>query len=531
MIKLVFRFFIICLLITLLSVPIFLYIQNKLEASSDLGNMKLLSAGKFYLLDEILVQYPEQQWQNILDKLRPPNAYHILVIPFDQLDLTKNQMTDLKNHNIVFTKNILDSDWPIAIYKRINNSQFAYKHLSEFSSYEEAHRLFEWQQFMVIHNLTTIPKNKWPEYLKTISKFYGWPITVHKINDLHLTLAQKQRLLNKQWVIVLPNHSDDTIQILYTPIPNSNQILQFGPVHLPFADVYKTYVYFFSVLIMLEIVIFFLAILFARTLEKLKALANEYGQGNFDSKITIGKTSSLFSLYNNLHNMGERIKRLLVSHKELTNSVSHELRTPISRLRFSLEFLKEAEDKQELLKRIPAMEEDISELENLVSEILAFAQLDRLNPSIESSQILVKDIKIFVVEKIKPVLSKELSINIADDIKNEVILANNKYLQRLLQNLLLNANRFANSKILFSVNKITNGYEFIAEDDGAGISLEDRDKIFEPFFQLDNQINDNLPHYGLGLAICKKIVDWHRWRIRIMDSKLGGAKIQVNTTV
>ncbi len=531
MFKLVLRFFIICILVTLLFGPIVLYIQTAIDSSNDTGNIKLLTAGKFLLLDDLLLHHPQSEWQTILDKIRPSSTYRILVVPIAQLSLSKQQIADLNNNKIVYLQNTLDDDWPSVIYKRIDNSPYAYKHLGSFNTSELAHRLFEWQQIMIIKKLQTLAENRWPEFLNKASQLYGYSISTHDLANLPLSSAKKQQLLNNQWVIYYPNKSNDSTQVLYTPIPHSNKILQIGPMYLPFTGVYKTHILFISVFLIIELIIFIFVVFFARSLDKLKKLADDYGQGSFSSHIKLRKTSNLYPLYNNLLLMGDRIKGLLASHKELTNTIAHELRTPISRMRFSLELLKESKDHNEQVNRITTMEDDINELEDLVSEILTYATLDRISVKFEPQPVKISKLLKLVEDKFRPMVNKNnFVIKVSKEIAKTPILADTKYLLRALQNLLQNANNHAKSTVQISAdcNHLGN-IQLIIEDDGPGISEEDRARIFEPFVRLPGSNHHQSAGYGLGLAITKKIIALHKWEIAVTDSPMGGACITITT--
>lgn len=228
--------------------------------------------------------------------------------------------------------------------------------------------------------------------------------------------------------------------------------------------------------------------------------------------------------------MGRRINNLMLSHKDLINSVSHELRTPISRIRFSLELLKEAKNDNDIKNRTSAMEEDILELESLVSEILGYAQLDRAESIIEFNKIKIKKILCAVTNQfIKSFPEKNIIVNLSKEIDNVTISANEKYIIRALLNLLQNAGKFANStvKISFSTLK-PNYYQIRIEDDGPGIPIQDRQRIFEPFVRLKQQPKETDEGFGFGLAITKKIIEQHGWKISVKDSDMGGARMIID---
>ncbi|CAN5250081.1 N/A [soil metagenome] len=525
MTKLLLRYFIICVVFTILIFLLLLYVYTIVDNANTLENIKLITKGKFLSLDEYLESHPPQQWQILLDKLHPNNASFIKAVPLTQLTLTNEQKQDIKKNKIVDIFHQDDPKHPLIVYKRINNSNFVYQDYLEFNDTEKAHRYFGWVPNLIVNKLNALPVKLWPQTLKELSKQYGYPLSINELAKLNLSQQKKQHLAKNEWLVDLPNNND-SVQTIYVPIL-SDKILIIGPINLPFYGVYQKYILFICGFIAIEFIIFIWAVLFSRTLTKLSTLADNYGRGNFDNVLKVNKTSTLFSLFNNLQIMGTRIKKLIGSHKELTNAVSHELRTPISRLRFSLHALLECQDYKVIHAQAKTMEEDIVELENLVSEVLTYARLDRTDLVLKCHDVLLTDLIIFAIKKIQPIFPNKKLIKNFDILNNVIVFANEKYLLRAIENLLCNAYRFAVTTVKISLEANSKKLQLIIEDDGLGIPDQDKHRVFIPFVQLDNRVELEEGGFGLGLAIAKKIIEQHNWSISISDSNLGGAKIVV----
>jgi signal transduction histidine kinase len=269
-----------------------------------------------------------------------------------------------------------------------------------------------------------------------------------------------------------------------------------------------------------------LALLFLRTLTKLKALASDYSKGHFESAVKISSTSTLYPLFNDLQTMGAKIKALIASHKELTHAVSHELRTPLTRLRFSLELSEQSSDLNDVKRRLVVMEEDVGELEELISEMLSYAKFEQAQINLKFESIELCEL---IYSAISQVEKSESPVKIITSIPAEMhhvrVDVDKKYFIRCLQNLLQNAARFARSTIEISLEKSNqNSWQLSIDDDGPGIAIEDRIRVFEAFVQLSHPHKRSGAGFGLGLAIVKKILDQHHWTIQIADSKLDGTR-------
>jgi len=169
------------------------------------------------------------------------------------------------------------------------------------------------------------------------------------------------------------------------------------------------------------------------------------------------------------------------------------------------------------------IEKDLNVLETLIDEVLTFSRMQQDKPvlSIESIPLneLINELT-SSAKVVNPAIALELPSTIACYVQ-----ADRRYLFRALENLLLNAQKYA-------IKKVEIGYKLTEEqqtiwiaDDGLGIPEHERATIFDPFKRLDSSRDRQSGGYGLGLAIVKQIANWHEGKVEISDSDDGGAKI------
>lgn len=232
-------------------------------------------------------------------------------------------------------------------------------------------------------------------------------------------------------------------------------------------------------------------------------------------------SGTLKELAYSFDSMSSHIQRLLKVQREMINAISHELRTPIARLRFGLEMVKDDVD-DSAIKTIEALEGDVEELNTLVDEVLTYGKLE--DGSLELS---FKECPMFqIVDDIlrhNHLLLQHLTVDVNID-EEGLVLADEHHLSRALQNLILNAAKYASSRIVVTFSADSERWQLDIEDDGPGIPFEDRDKVFIPFQRLDNSRTRASGGYGLGLAIVQRIAFWHGGAVLIDDSASGGAK-------
>lgn len=238
-------------------------------------------------------------------------------------------------------------------------------------------------------------------------------------------------------------------------------------------------------------------------------------QGVVDSSGTLKELAYSFD------SMSTHIQRLLKVQREMINAISHELRTPIARLRFGLEVLKDDVD-ETLEQSISALEFDVEELNTLVDEVLTYGKLEEGTLVLNFEKTSITQILDSIVEHNHSLLQKfEVRIQVEGD---DFVNADAHHLHRALQNLILNASKYANSAIAITFSADDERWQVDIEDDGPGIPIEDRDKVFIPFQRLDNSRTRASGGYGLGLAIVQRIAFWHGGAVLIDSSDLGGAK-------
>ncbi|MCZ2720578.1 ATP-binding protein [Marinomonas sp. 15G1-11] len=231
---------------------------------------------------------------------------------------------------------------------------------------------------------------------------------------------------------------------------------------------------------------------------------------------------ALEELADSFGSMSSHIERLLRVQRDMTNAISHELRTPIARLRFGLEALKD-DVHEDVLSTIYGLEGDVEELNTLVDEVLTYGKLEEGALTLNFTQVDINQIILSIIESNVSLLS-DFDIEVDINSEQSSVSADSHHLHRALQNLILNATKYAKSRVKVSFVCDEESWQVDIDDDGPGIAFEDRDKVFIPFQRLDNSRTRASGGYGLGLAIVQKIAFWHGGAVLIDSSHLGGAK-------
>ncbi len=241
-------------------------------------------------------------------------------------------------------------------------------------------------------------------------------------------------------------------------------------------------------------------------------------EGNLDYEIKSNRKDELGELIDSFNGMRTHIKKMIQAREQLLLDVSHELRSPLTRVNVSLELMDDSEDKKDI-------ENDMKEMESMILELLESAKLQSEHGALELENINIIDLLNSVYYYYKNDLPGIHLNNIPSEINLNV---DAERIKILMKNIISNALKYSDSKGKQVEISIDNKADFCSiniKDFGQGIPEDEIPFIFEPFYRVDKSRNKNTGGYGLGMNLCKKIMDAHKGNIDI-ESELG-----VGTTV
>ncbi|MBI2083476.1 MAG: AAA family ATPase [Deltaproteobacteria bacterium] len=230
-----------------------------------------------------------------------------------------------------------------------------------------------------------------------------------------------------------------------------------------------------------------------------------------------------------LKEKNEALEGLSRIKDEFITMVTHELRTPLAVVTEGLDLTLEKisdllnQEQAEILTRV---KKNIKRLGRMINNVLDF---QKLGSSLGPLHFRLKDLA-EIVREAHSILLPEIEkgeIHFEIDLPDPLIVWCDP--ERILQvflNLIENAIRFtpAGGEVRIESRKLPEGYEVIVEDTGIGIKPQDRGKIFQIFSQAYHQGIWKTGGFGVGLAICKKIMDLHAGQIRTEDRPGGGSR-------
>jgi two-component system OmpR family sensor kinase len=256
----------------------------------------------------------------------------------------------------------------------------------------------------------------------------------------------------------------------------------------------------------------------------LRTAAKSFGEGKLDQRIAPSSISYIRDIELEFNHMAKRIENLVSDVKMLSAAVSHDLRTPLARIRFGIDTIQEVDDKTLRKELEEQLSDDVDEMTSLVETLLRYARLDQSMVEIKKEPL---DLALLIQHCIKRKQANNITIEFVNENDSHTILADSRYISMVINNLIQNAINYGRGKVLVELNYHDHVAHIDISDDGDGVPLALRKEIMKPFFRAKNTIN-NVKGHGIGLAIVKRIVDWHMGSIIIADAtELTGSKFTI----
>jgi signal transduction histidine kinase len=247
-----------------------------------------------------------------------------------------------------------------------------------------------------------------------------------------------------------------------------------------------------------------------RPVKWLNTGVQEVSRGNLKHRVPLKKSDELRDLADAFNQMTDRIRDMLHTKEQLLLDVSHELRTPLTRMKVALEFLEDSQAKQ-------SIQTDMQEMEKMVTEILETARMQHKYENLKKQPTnLVR----LLQEMLPEFENQPPGIEMVEFPSEVMATVDPEKIKTVFENLINNAIKYSRPdsgpiRISYRSHK---SYEIIRiADKGVGIPQEEQSHIFEPFYRIDKSRAKDTGGYGLGLSLCKTIMEAHEGKIEVQS--------------
>jgi len=238
-----------------------------------------------------------------------------------------------------------------------------------------------------------------------------------------------------------------------------------------------------------------------RPLRSLREGVARLSEGQLDVVVPSRTRDEFGVLADAFNQMVRRIRDMVRSRDQLLLDVSHELRSPLTRMKVALALLPEGEKRT----RIAA---DVAEMEAMITELLELERLRNGRAIRPARQDLVPILR----EMAERFEDRPPGIRVVTAAPEILLDIDGDGLRTVLRNLLENAIKYSlpdSAPVEISAAQEGETVVVRVTDDGPGIPEEDLASLFEPFFRVDRSRSKKTGGYGLGLSICKRILEAH----------------------
>ena len=256
-----------------------------------------------------------------------------------------------------------------------------------------------------------------------------------------------------------------------------------------------------------------------RPVEAIRSEVSEIREGELHRRVPEPPThDEVGRLARTMNSMLDRLDDAADRQRRFVSDASHELQSPLTSLRARLEV--NLASKSEPAWRTNEREAlaEVTEMQQLVDDLLTMARLDARVDSPNRVPVDLDDLVLRETERLRNGARVTVDIHrvSAGQVRGDL-----DQLRRAVRNVLDNAERHANHQVSISVQETGSTIEVRIADDGTGVPVEDRERIFERFSRLDDARTRDGAGTGLGLAITREIVEAHDGRITVEDAEPG----------
>lgn len=281
------------------------------------------------------------------------------------------------------------------------------------------------------------------------------------------------------------------------------------------------------------LVSFFLARYLARPLERLSRVSRELAAGDLTARVGVpltGRRDEFGAVSRDLDDMAGSLQASQEANRRLLRDVSHELRSPLARLRVALEIARNRDGRQ-VTGELDRIERESERLEILIGEVLGLLRDSSGSVPLQLERFDLADL----LQDLCDVVAYEMQdrgsavqLEVAQDMPMN---ADRELLWRAFENLLRNAllHGGRNSTVQLRARRAAQAgwLEVSVEDSGPGIPEAELERVFEPFYRVQEARDRDSGGHGLGLAIAAAAVRRHGGRIAACNREGGGLRVTV----
>lgn len=259
-----------------------------------------------------------------------------------------------------------------------------------------------------------------------------------------------------------------------------------------------------------------------RSVEAIRSRVSEISASDLAERVPVsGRSDEISALAVTMNEMLSRIEAGHAAQRRFVGDASHELRSPLATVVSALEIGATHPDALDRTLLTTALLPEARRMQSLVENLLLLARADEHGLPLKRIEVDLDDLATAEVARLK----RETTLRIASELSAVKASVDPDGFVRVLRNLADNAARHAASEVTIVVRAEGESAVVQVVDDGPGIPVTQRDKVFERFVRLDSDRSRRGGGTGLGLAIVAEIVAAHDGTVSIDDREASAGTV------
>ena len=280
------------------------------------------------------------------------------------------------------------------------------------------------------------------------------------------------------------------------------------------------------VMIAAVIAVYFITQRIISPLRNMKSAVKRFGKGDFSTRVTVLGSDEVSELASAFNNMADSLEKLEKMRSSFLASVSHDLRTPMTTISGFIDGIMSGaipEEKQEYY--LGVISSEVHRLSRLVSQLLDVSRLESGDRKMSFEDFDVAEVaRVVLLSFEQKIDEKQLDVEFECENEEMPACADKDAIHQVLYNLCHNAIKFASEggKLSIKLSSLDQRkYRISVYDQGQEISAEEKTMVFERFYKTDSSRGLDKNGVGLGLYICKTIIDAHDEAIGVESDENG----------
>ena len=262
-------------------------------------------------------------------------------------------------------------------------------------------------------------------------------------------------------------------------------------------------------------------------LRRVASTVDAFGRGDLSVRVESKRKDEIGDVARSFNSMADRIETLVTAERRLLQDVSHELRSPLARLSFAVELIRDSPDPEQGIARL---QREIQRLSQLVGTLLDMTSAEGGAFTRRMMTVRIATLAEEIVDDCR-LEAEARGVSITSAISSTTtVRCEPELLRRAIENGLRNAIRFAppDTSVETRVEDQSDRVVISVRDYGSGVPPEALERIFDPFFRVDDSRNSSWGGAGLGLSIARRAMLLNQGEIAAENASPG---VRVRITI